>query len=219
MSCNPEQAFSSMNSLKTSESPAPKPDEPVSENIAEDETHTDTPDSTPHGVVSHRDTFTEPSVSQPEEQNPSPENGSGQPVTVFAASIDSMESGLHGGIQVSLTSVFGQKHRMLVRKVLNVHHTSEITQQSLSQVLLKKIASDLFYAGWHEGQQTMPDQQWSRHLSEIVLPVIEDMAKEWIGSDSDNIPNPVYTFFLRFKWFVERVDFSRGHYPKTRSGP
>lgn len=193
MNCNPEQALSSLKNPNTGGSPIPEPVVSVTENVADDGAHTQTQE-TSHGVVSHQDTFTEPAMALPDENTP-PENGNSQPVTIFAISIDSMESGLHGGIQISFTSVFNQKLRMLVRKVLNVHHAREITHHSLSQVMLKKIATDLFYVGWHEGRQTMPDQQWMRHLSEIVFPIIEDMAKEWIGSNSEDIPNPVHAFF------------------------
>ena len=165
------------------------------------------------GVVSHQDQFTEPeTIQNPENASePAPvsdtlfERGSGIPFHAASTPtgrtrtlrslpvlvVHAIQSGLHGGMSIQATNIYQEPVELLVRSVCSLSMVPDYSDQRISQVSLKTVASDLFL-----GHSETNGQQWQTHLQDVVLPVIELLENTCLGSHAKHAVNPVTDFFF-----------------------
>ena len=167
-----------------------------------------TPPADAAGIVTHRDEFSEPDpvpVDPGQQPNPAPipsfHAAPTPPMSVQSIHslsvqrIDTMISGLHGGIVIRAVSLFDEPVELLVRDIRSVTHHPFLTERRLETVSLDEMAKKLFGVNQESrGFDWDNEQGWNRYVQDSVLPVIELLEAGWIGAHAKEY-NPVTRFF------------------------
>jgi hypothetical protein len=156
----------------------------------------------PAGAVLHQDQFNTPQedVDSPHRhsdggnrggprQRPTDPPNKRKLRTVFASSVDSIMPGLHGGVVIHLTTIFGKQIELLVHGIYSITYAAEIVERELTQVSLRQMAKELF-------QTPMSAADWDKHLRDVAVPAVREMSSNWIGRLTGYSINPVDQFFF-----------------------
>lgn len=115
--------------------------------------------------------------------------------TLFLLSGYSIKAGLHGGLVLCGTTVFGKKIEILVREIKSIEPIFDFSDSLLEQVSLRETAEKLFVTCENSPYDPRIVAFWPVYLQDVAIPMIENMIEHWIAASSAGISNPVTEYF------------------------
>ena len=96
------------------------------------------------------------------------------------------------GLRIEYISVFNMIDRVIVDGIESIDYVEDFQDSALSLVSLKELSSQLL----HIDQPMLPENQWHEYMRTFALPAVNELIKNWAGTETFYVPNPVARFFF-----------------------
>ena len=95
-------------------------------------------------------------------------------------------------LRIEYISVFNMIDHVIVDGIESIDYVEDFQDSVLSLVSLKELSGQLL----HIDQPMMPEDQWHEYMRTFVLPAVRELIKNWAGTETFYVPNPVTRFFF-----------------------